>query len=273
MLPSLLRRMGDSPWKMLAREKNTIVWYWGKKSCLFAEFSPCVTERAPHSAGEPDKEIKTILFHKACQGHSVEKERRNDHHHVVLQGIDLCCARQFCSSSTNRWHHESQCGVECERKKTSSTNETSKMYIFTPEKQKTKDELDALLSVTGHWRSKPSVTGHILHHLLKSVNTIYPPCTNDCPLSEGHLQHDLRCQPSWLSECDCLVTPQRQLWRCSLSPMLVITSMTGRENDCLCGRHCIFKHVLGQQGGLRLILASRVLFSSMNHSGGNKWAD
>lgn len=117
MLPSLLRRMGDSPWKMLAREKKHCCLILKKKTCLFAEFGPCVTERAPHSAGERDKEIKTILFHKACQGHSVEKERSNGHHHVVLQGIDLCCARQFCSSSTNRWHHESQCGVECERKK------------------------------------------------------------------------------------------------------------------------------------------------------------
>lgn len=34
----------------------------------------------------------------------------------------------------------------------------------------------------------------------------------------------------------------------------VITSMTGRKNDHLCGRHSIFKHVLPQQGGLRLIL-------------------
>lgn len=147
-----------------------------KKTSMSAEFSPCVTL---HSAGELDKkEIKTTLSHKACQGHSAEKERNNDHHHVVLLGIYSCGACQFCSSSTSRWHHESPCEVKCGEEKKRLREIKILTFTFLPRRiRKHKTPSIHCSCKVMFLRSKPSVAGNILHDLPKSVNTIYLLCT------------------------------------------------------------------------------------------------
>lgn len=59
-------------------------------------------------SSQTGRKSKHFYSTKACQGHSVEKERSDDRHHVVSPpGIASCGACQLWASSTSRWHRES----------------------------------------------------------------------------------------------------------------------------------------------------------------------